>query len=95
MHSSNQVCTLSQGALLLHSNGDHNHVSRHKSYSWMETGLNRRESFSFGVMPSSNIPDLATARQDLSLTDSQIGAFEPSLYAAIIQAALTLVANEK
>ena len=61
----------------------------------METELNRREIFSFGAMPSPNIPDLAKARQDLPLPDSQIGAFEPSLYGTIIHAALTLLAYVK
>ena len=56
----------------------------------METGLNRREIFSFGAMPSPKIPDLAKARQDLPLSDSRIGASEPSLYGTIINAALTL-----
>ena len=46
----------------------------------METGLNRPESFFSGVMPSSNIPDLTRARQDLPLPDSQIGVLEPWLY---------------
>ena len=58
----------------------------------LETGLNRQESFSFGAMPSPNIPDLAKSRQDLPLPDSQIGAFEPSLYGMIIHAALTVLA---
>ena len=72
----NPVYTLPQGAFFIHINGDHiNHVSRHKSYSWMENGMNRRESFSFGVMPSSNIPDLAESRQDLLLPNSRIGTF--------------------
>ena len=61
----------------------------------METRLNRREIFSFGAMPSPNIPDLAKARQDLPLPDSRIGAFEPSLYGTIIYAALTLLAYVK
>ena len=39
----------------------------------MKTELNRRESFSFGAMPSPNIPDLAKARQELDLPDSRIG----------------------
>ena len=61
----------------------------------METGLNRSEIFSFGAMPSANIPDLAKARQDLPFPDSRIGAFEPSLYGTIIHAALTLLAYVK
>ena len=60
------------------------------SLSPMETGLNRQDIFSFGTMPSLNIPDLAKARQDLPLPDSRIGAFEPSLYGTIIHTALTL-----
>ena len=92
MRSRNPVYPLPQGAFSVHINGDHNHVSRYKSYSWMETGLNRRESFSFGAMPSPNIPDLTKARQDLPLPDSQIGALEPSLYSTIIHVALTLLA---
>ena len=92
MRSRNPVYPLPQGAFSVHINGDHNHVSRYKSYSWMETGLNRRESFSFGAMPSPNIPDLTKARQDLPLPDSRIGALEPSLYGTIIHAALTLLA---
>ena len=51
MRSRNPVYPLPQGAFSVHINGDHNHVSRYKSYSWMETGLNRQESFSFGAMP--------------------------------------------
>ena len=58
----------------------------------METGLNKRESFSFGAMPSPNISDLTKAGQDLPLADSRIGALEPSLYGTIIHAALTLLA---
>ena len=61
----------------------------------METGLNRRESFSIGAMPSPNIPDLAKARQDLPRPDSRIGAFEPSFYGTIIHVALTLLAYVK
>ena len=61
----------------------------------METGLNRRDIFSFGNMPSPNIPDIAKARQDLPLPDSRIGAFEPSLFGTIIHAALTLLAYFK
>ena len=49
----------------------------------METGLNRRESFSFSAMPSPNIPDLAKARKDLPLLDNRIGTFEPLLYGTI------------
>ena len=61
----------------------------------METGLNRRESFSFGAMPSPNIPDLVKASQKLPLPDSRIGASEPSLYGTIIHAALSLLAYVK
>ena len=92
MRSRNPIYPLPQGAFSVHINGDHNHVSRYKSYSWMETGLNRGESFSFGAMPSPNIPDLTKARQDLPLPDSQIGALEPSLFGTIIHAAPTLLA---
>ena len=92
MRSCNPVYLLSQQAFYVHINGDHNHISRYKSYSWMETGLNTWESFSFGAMLSPNIPDLAKARQDLPLPDSQIGTFELSLYGTIINAALTLLA---
>ena len=60
------------------------------SYSCMETGLNRQESFSFGSMSSPN-PDLAKAGQDLPLPDSRIGVFELSLYNTIINVALTLL----
>ena len=42
-------------------------------------------------MPSPNIPDWEKARQDLLLSDSQVGAFELSLYDTIIHAALTLL----
>ena len=58
----------------------------------METELNGRESFSFGAMPSPNIPDLTKARQDLPLPDSWIGALQPLLYGMNIHAALTLLA---
>ena len=61
----------------------------------METGLNGREIFSFGVMPSPNISGLAKARQDLSFPDSRIGTFEPLLYGMITNAALTLLAYVK
>ena len=57
----------------------------------IENGLNRGESFSFGAMPSLNIPDLAKAKQDLPFPDGQIGVFEPLLYASIIYVALTLL----
>ena len=43
-------------------------------------------------MPSSNIPDLTKARQDLPLPDSGIGGLEPLLFGTIIHAALTLLA---
>ena len=95
MRSRNLVCPLPQGALSIHINGNHNHVSRYKSYSWMETKLNRRESFSLGAMPSPNIPGLAKAKQEFPLLDSRIGAFEPSLYGTIIHADLTLLAHVK
>ena len=78
MRSRNPVYPLPKGAFSVHINGDHNHVSRYKSYSQMETGLNRWESFSFGAMPRPNIPDLTKARQDLHLPDNRIGALEPS-----------------
>ena len=58
----------------------------------METELNGRESFSFGAMPSSNIPNLTKARQDLPLPDSWIGALQPLLYGMNIHGALTLLA---
>ena len=92
MRSSNLVYPLPQGAFSVYINGDHNHISRCKSYSWMETGLNKRESFSFGAMPIPNIPDLTKARQDLPLPDILIGALEPSLYGTIIHEALILLA---
>ena len=56
----------------------------------METGLNRRDIFSFGA-----IPDLAKARQHLPLPNRQIGGFEPLLYGTIIHAALALLADTK
>ena len=43
-------------------------------------------------MPSSNIPDLTKARQDLPHPDSRIGALDTSLYGMIIHAALSLLA---
>ena len=75
----------------------HSHKGLFPSISLIsvETGLNRREIFSFGAMPSPNIPDLAKARQDLPLPDSRIGGFKPSLYGTIIHAALTLLADVK
>ena len=88
MRSRNPVYPLPQGAFSVHINGDHNHVSRYKSYSWMETGLNRWESFSFGAMPSPNIPDLTKVRQELPFPNNRIGALGPSLYGTIIHAAL-------
>ena len=53
----------------------------------METGLNK---FLLRAKPSPNIPDMVKARQDLPLHDNQVGAFEPSLYSAIIQSVFTL-----
>ena len=67
MRACNPVYLLPQETFSVHINGDHNHSSRYSYYSLMETELNRRESFSFGAMPSSNIPDLTKARQDLPL----------------------------
>ena len=58
----------------------------------MKTGLTKRESFSFGAIPSPNIPDQTKAREHFSLPDSRIGALEPSLYGTIIYEALTLLA---
>ena len=40
----------------------------------METGLNRKASFSYSTMPSPNIPDLAKARQELPLPDNRLAA---------------------
>ena len=65
MRSRNPVYPLQKGSLSIHSNGNHKHISRHKSYSCMETELNKRKSFLVGTMPSPNIPDVAKARQDL------------------------------
>ena len=93
MRSCNPIYPLPEGAFSVHINGDNNHVSRYKFYFWMETGLNRQESFSFSTMPSPNIPDLTKARQDLPLPNSQICALEPLLYGMIIHAALTLLAH--
>ena len=92
MRSRNTVYPLLQGDFSVYIYGNHNNVSRCKSYSSMENGLNRRESFSFGATPSPDISDLAKARQDLPFRDSQIGPFEPSLYGTIIHAVLTLLA---
>ena len=65
------------------------------SYFWIETGLNKQESFSFGAMPRPNIPDREKAWQDLVLSHSQVAAFELSLYDTIIHAALTLLELSK
>ena len=92
MRSRNPEYPLPQGFFSVHINGDHSHVSRCKSYSWMETGLYMRESFSFGAIPSPNVQDLAKVRQDLPFPDSPIDAFEPSLYGTIIHVVLTLLA---
>ena len=89
MRSRNPIYPLPQGAFSVHINGDHNDVFRYKSYSWMETGLNRREIFFFDGMPSPNIQDLTKVRQDLPLPHSRIGALESSLYGTIIHVALT------
>ena len=94
MRSRNRISTPTRGFFRT-INGDHNHVPRHKSYSWVETDLNRWKSFSFRAMPSPNILDLSKARQDLPLPDSRIGAFEPSFYGMIIHAALNLLAYVK
>ena len=72
MRSRNTLYPLPQGVFSVHINGDRNHVSSYKSYSLMETTLNRRESLSFSAMPSPNISDLAKAKQDLPLPDSRI-----------------------
>ena len=42
-------------------------------------------------MLSPNIPDREKARQDILLLDSQVAAFELSLYDTIIHATLTLL----
>ena len=84
MRSRNPVYPLPQGVFSVHSNADHNYVSRYKSYSWIETGLKRPESSSFSAMPSPNIPDLTKARQFLLFPTSRIGPFEPSLYGTIM-----------
>ena len=91
MLSRNPVYPLPQRAFSVHINGDHNLVSRYKSHSRMETGLNRQESFSFGAIPSPNIPDLTKARQELPLPDSRISALEPCLYGTITHAALIYI----
>ena len=46
-------------------------------------------------MPRPNIPNREKARQDLFLSDSQVAAFELSLYDTIIHAALTLLELSK
>ena len=92
MRSRNPLYPLPKGPISVHINGDHNPFSRYKSYSSMESGLNRRERFSFGAMPSPNIPVLTKVRQDLPFPNSRIGALEPSLYGGIIHVALTLLA---
>ena len=74
MRSRNLVHPPPQRAFSVHINDNHNHISRYKSYSWMETGLNRKESFSYSTMPSPNIPDLAKARQELPLPDNRLAA---------------------
>ena len=61
----------------------------------MKTGLNRRESFSFGAMLNPKNPHLARARQDLPLPDSRRGPLKPALYGAIIHAVLTILAYVK
>ena len=61
----------------------------------METGLDSRERFSFGAMPSPNTTGLTKAIQDLPLPDSRIDAFESSPYGTIIDAPLTLLAYVK
>ena len=95
MRSRNAVHLLPQGTFPIQIDGGHNHVSRYKSYSRMETGLNRQESLSFGALDSPKIQNLAKDRQDLPLPDSRIGAFEPLLYGTIIHADLTFLAYIK
>ena len=92
MRPRDPVYPFPQGAFPVHNIGNHNHVSSCKSYSGMEIGFKRQESFSFGAMLSSNIPDVVKARKDLPLPDSQVGVFEPLLYGTLIHAALTLQA---
>ena len=75
----NPVYPLPQGALSVHINGDHNHISICKSHTKTETGLNRQENIFFVTIPIPNIPDVAKSRQDL---------FKPSLYSMTIHSLL-------
>ena len=90
MRSLNPVYTLPQGAIPVHINGDQNHfLIPEWKLGW--TG----EKVSPLALLGPNIPDLTKARQDLSLPDSPIGAFEPSLYGMIIHAVVALVTYVK
>ena len=84
MRSHNSIFPLPQGALSVHAKGDHNHVRRYKSYSWMETGLNRRERFSFGAMPTPNIADrthkLANERKNDKINKCKISKCKINWY---------------
>jgi len=83
------------GAFSVRISGDHNHVSRYKSNVCWQLGwigefysycYSIRTRYSFGAMPSLNIPGLVIliTRLDLPLPDSLIGAFEPPLHGTII-----------
>ena len=90
MRSRNPVYTLPQGAFPVHINGNQNHfLIPEWKLGW--TG----EKVSPLVLLGPNIPDLTKARQDLSLPNSPIGAFEPSLYGMIIHAVVALVTYVK
>ena len=50
MRPRDPVYPFPQGAFSVHITGDHNPVSRCKSYSGIEIGFKRQESFSFGAI---------------------------------------------
>ena len=60
-----------------HINGDHDHVSRYKSYY-------QKDKLGESKHPRFNI----SAKQDLLLPDSRIGAFQPPLFSTIIHGLL-------
>ena len=77
MRSCDPIYPLPQGAFSIHINGDHNTFPGTSLIPEWKLGW-IGESFSFGTMPSPNIPDLTKTRQDIPLPDSRIGTLEPS-----------------
>ena len=74
MVSRNSIYALPRdGTFSAHINGDHDHVSRYKSY-YQKDKLGKPKHPRFNI----------SAKQYLLLPDSRIGTFEPPLFSAII-----------